>query len=221
MAFYHKDLKYHDDTTEKRELSPGDIEFLLQLQREMNTQDTTGTADPRFWVIKGSERVRDNDDPDGYDLIVNGQQVATGTNEACEYLNKEILPDCDVDKSECRIEATSMIDFYEFALHYKDCGGEDDHDYMDVDDLNEFLKENGYEDTQLVGFSIKPVVYPGTMFITEKAAREHLQSNHYHYSDDAHTYCMCAWRSPDVERLWKILREVKWDELQTGLECRK
>ena len=43
----------------------------------MNTQDTTGTADPRFWVIKGSERVRDNDEPDGYDLIIEGQQVAT------------------------------------------------------------------------------------------------------------------------------------------------
>lgn len=218
MAFYHKDLKYHDDTTEKRELSHGDIEFLLQLQHEMNTQDTTCTADPRFWVIKGSEKVRDNDDPDGYDLFVDGQEVATGTAEACEYLNKEILPDCDVDKSECRIEALPLLDFFEFVLHYKGYDGEDDHDYMDVDDLNEFLKDNGYEDTQLVGFSIKPVVYPGTMFITEKAAREHLERNYYHYSDDAHTYCMCAWRSPDVERLWKILREVKWDELQTGLE---
>lgn len=31
------------------------------------------------------------------------------------------------------------------------------------------------------------------------------------YSEDAHTYCMVAWRSPEVEKLWKILRETKWD----------
>ena len=52
MAIFHKTLHYHEDTTEKRDISQEDIEFLKRLQLEMNTQDTTGTADPRFWVIK-------------------------------------------------------------------------------------------------------------------------------------------------------------------------
>ena len=56
MAIFHKTLQYHEDTTKKRELNQEDVEFLKRLQLEMNTQDTTGTADPRFWVIKGSER---------------------------------------------------------------------------------------------------------------------------------------------------------------------
>ena len=64
MAIFHKTLQYHEDTTEKRDISQEDIEFLKKLQLEMNTQDTTGTADPRFWVIKGSERVVDNEEPD-------------------------------------------------------------------------------------------------------------------------------------------------------------
>ena len=64
MAIFHKTLQYHEDTTEKRDISQEDIEFLKKLQLEMNTQDTTGTADPRFWVIKGSERVINNEDPD-------------------------------------------------------------------------------------------------------------------------------------------------------------
>ena len=64
MAIFHKTLQYHEDTTEKRDISQEDIEFLKKLQLEMNTQDTTGTADPRFWVIKGSERVVDNENPD-------------------------------------------------------------------------------------------------------------------------------------------------------------
>ena len=52
MAIFHKTLQHHEDTTEKRDISQEDIEFLKKLQLEMNTQDTTGTADPRFWVPK-------------------------------------------------------------------------------------------------------------------------------------------------------------------------
>ena len=69
----------------------------------------------------------------------------------------------------------------------------------------------GYSEVEVIGISVRPVIYPSTMFLTEKAAREHLQRNDYHYSGDAHTYCMCSWRSPDVERLWKILREIRWE----------
>ena len=88
--------------------------------------------------------------------------------------------------------------------------GEEDHEYFTVEELNSFLSDNGYDELKVFGISTKPVIYPNTMFLTEKDAREHLQSNDYHYSEDAHTYCMSAWRSPVVERLWKILREVRW-----------
>lgn len=44
MAIFHKTLQYHEDTTEKRDISQEDIEFLKKLQLEMNTQDTTGTG---------------------------------------------------------------------------------------------------------------------------------------------------------------------------------
>ena len=158
MAIFHKTLQYHEDTTEKRDISQEDIEFLKKLQLEMNTQDTTGTADPRFWVIKGSERVIDNENPDELVLQVDGSTVTSTTQE-----------------------------------------------------VNEFLANNGYDDVMIVGISIRPFMYPNTMFLTEKEAREHLKRNHYHYSEDAHTYCMVAWRSPEVEKLWKILRETKWE----------
>ena len=56
MAKYHDHLQYHEDTTEKHVLTEKEIQFLLKLQKEMNTQDTVGNADPRFWVIKGTEK---------------------------------------------------------------------------------------------------------------------------------------------------------------------
>lgn len=49
MAKFWK-TKRHEDTTEKRQLLKDDIDFLVNLQREMNTQDHLCQADPRYWV---------------------------------------------------------------------------------------------------------------------------------------------------------------------------
>lgn len=209
MAYYHKYLKYHEDTALKRNLTEDDRSFLRKLQTEMNTQDTCETRDPRFWVIKGSEKVYDNDNPDMYGLSHHGTIVAEDTDSICAYLNEEILPECDeIDWTECRIEKESG--FFDFVLKYKNSSGELDEDLMTSDDLNTFLQEHGYDDFEVIGISVRPIIYPNTMFLTEKDARQHLEANHYHYSDDAHTYCMSAWRSLVVERLWKILQETAW-----------
>ena len=48
-------------------------------------------------------------------------------------------------------------------------------------------------------------------FLTKREAIEHIKANHYHYTDKVHTYGMTAWRSPQVERLFKILEEVEWE----------
>lgn len=212
MAIYHKTLKYHEDETQKRDLTQEDIHFLLELQKEMNTQDTTETADPRYWVIKGSETCRNDLEPDEYGLLCDGSELASTMEETIKYLNENILPHCgDPEKNKCSIEPENpLCSSYEFVLNYKDFFGEEDHDYLTREELNEFLSDNGYSEVEVIGVAVRPVIYPNTMFLTEKAAREHLQKNDYHYSEDAHTYCMCAWRSPDVERLWKILREVRW-----------
>ena len=213
MAIYHKTLKYHNDETQKRDLTQEDIHFLLELQKEMNTQDTTGTADPRYWVIKGSETYRNDYEPEEYGMLFDGAEVASATEETIKYLNNNILPHCgDPGKNECSIKPASLLyPSSEFVLSYKDLCGEEECDYLTREELNEFLSENEYSEAEVIGISVRPIIYPSTMFLTEKAAREHLRRNYYHYSEDAHTYCMCAWRSPEVERLWKILREIRWD----------
>lgn len=213
MAIYHKTLEYHEDQTQKRVLTQEDIQFLLELQKELNTQDTTGTADPRYWVIKGSETYRNDLEPDEYELLCDESELASTTEETIKYLNENILPHCgDPEKNECSIELESLLcPSYEFVLNYKDFSGEEDRDYLTREELNEFISDNGYSEVGVIGVSVRPIIYPNTMFLTEKEAREHLERNYYHYSDDARTYCMCAWRSPEVERLWKILREIRWD----------
>ena len=130
-----------------------------------------------------------------------------------KYLNDNILPDCNIDRG-CKIETGYTWDF---KLTYTE-DGEEEYEDLSTQEVNEFLANNGHDDTMIIGISIRPFMYPNTMFLTEKEAREHLKRNYYHYSEDAHTYCMVAWRSPEVEKLWKILRETKWDCKDKELE---
>ena len=62
MAKYHKNLKCHEDEVEKHNITNEELEFLHELQKELNTQDTVSQANPRFWVIKGTERLYRVDD---------------------------------------------------------------------------------------------------------------------------------------------------------------
>lgn len=140
MAIFHKTLQYHEDTTEKRDISQEDIEFLKKLQLEMNTQDTTGTADPRFWVIKGSERVINNEDPDELCLQVDGSTVTSTTEETVKYLNDNILPDCNIDRG-CKIETGYTWDF---KLTYTE-DGEEEYEDLSTQEVNEFLANNGHD----------------------------------------------------------------------------
>ena len=70
-----------------------------------------------------------------------------------------------------------------------------------MDDHDEFYT-CGYRDH-------RDVIAPDTMFITKKSCQEHIEKNGYHYKQP-HTYAMTAWRNPEVERLYKILKETDW-----------
>ena len=56
-------------------------------------------------------------------------------------------------------------------------------------------------------------IVPNTMFLTLREAEGHLKANYYHYTTEAHTYGMHAWRSPEVAQLIKLLHTVDFDEL--------
>lgn len=68
------------------------------------------------------------------------------------------------------------------------------------------------------------------MFLTEKDAQEHLERNHYHYSDEAHTYVKCAWRAPHLEKFFtnlfeffgvKIPPDLYYENKDKEAECKK
>lgn len=203
MAYYHKNLEYHEDTIEKHEITEAEREFLRELQKELNTQDDCGQADPRFWVIKGTEKIYGMED--GEIALCSDDVAIHGIENIIEYIRNEILP--DINASECAEGMCSILDygFGDLAIAI-----DDERETYGLDELGEWLSEKTREDYCFRTYEEKSKIYENTMFLTQKDAEKHLRANHYHYSKDAHTYAMTAWRDPRMEKLVDILQSVKW-----------
>lgn len=214
MAIYHKGLKYHADEIEKHDITKEELEFLIALQKEMNTQDHVGQAAPRFWIIKGSEKLyRVEGEEDGIELYdTEGCSTdADGIEEIVKYIQENFLEDinsCYGDSYKVSVKKGIFHD--SIAVDNKD---EMFDELVTADEITEWLHKFGYDEYEAIPYKIIPKIYEDTMFLTQKAAEEHLKRNSHHYSGDAHTYAMTAWRSPEVDRLWKVLSTVDFSRL--------
>ena len=85
-----------------------------------------------------------------------------------------------------------------------------------LEDAFEFVLDNLNEDRHFEKIPVVRVakIIPNTLFLTKKAAKEHMKANHYHYNDTVHTYAMTAWRSPEVENLFRIIENLDLEELE-------
>lgn len=172
-----------------------DIQFLKELQSELKTQDNDCQAAPRFWVIKDYEY---QITAEGYhDRVSIYDQYQADTYEIEEYC-KRIL------ETEDPIISTEEIDNLKSIM-------EDDEFFRETH-LIEWIEENCKEAT-ICYEKEEGVIKQNTMFLTKQEAKDHLEANSHHYSDQAHTYAMTAWRAPKVARLLNILETFDWDTL--------
>lgn len=197
MAKYWEHLEYHEDTVEKHKITEDEIRFLKELQKEMNTQDSCGQADPRYWVIRDFDKVYGEklNNPDGL-TVYNSDDG----NEVCEIEYRMF------GSSKMADEILKELEEQEYELSDNDkqtiC------DAYDLDSLIEALEEL---DFSVMQYEIVPKYFG--MFLTQKAAEEHLRANYYHYSGNATTYAMTAWRSKEADMLYKILHSVDFEQL--------
>ena len=215
MAKFHENLHYHDDTTVKHNITKDELDFLSNLQHELNTQDHVCQADPRFWVIMGEEK---QVVPSGYedDVVLYdndaADELADGIENIIKFLNEKFKDDGEPwtitqDYSSYTIKSNEDADYDEYLC--------------DLDELETWLHEHNHACYTFNYYSCKPKVYPNTMFLTEKAAATHLRQNDYHYDATAHTYAMTAWRSPEIEKLIKILQTVDFSSIISNIITNK
>lgn len=177
-------------------LNKDDMNFLKRLKEEMVNQETDSQASPRFWVIRDYEWVDTGDryydrisvyiprDCENYELY----DFIENIEEYYGMLSEELI-------KEARLLNSAVVTL---TQNQKE------------DVCLDWIRNN--LEAEIIYESHIPSIVPNTFFLTKREAKEHIKANHYHYSDRVHTYAMSAWRSPQVERLYKIIEGTNWDE---------
>lgn len=162
-----------------------DVEFLKKLQQEMLTQDNAQAA-PRFWVVKDVERIYNvTSDIDGYEVILDSERAGESKEEVLSFLKDWT----DIEPNEFN--------------KYEKCNS--------LYELIECLRKEGFDAYEVSYRDIYEIIAENTLFLTLAECEKHIELNRHHYIRP-HPYCMTAWRSPQVERLFKILENENWDK---------
>lgn len=206
--------KYHEDTVKKHKITQEELNFLKELQKEMNTQDTVSQADPRFWVV-ATDKHEELGTEECFDVVRlycsdDCETVCDGDMSSIIKYIKENYYD-ELNKENITFEDKDTFYHIQFGKD-ENC---DEYCVYDSNDLLRFLKNHNIiaDSYELVYYQHIHYIYPNTMFLTNRSCKEHIKTNYYHYNEDAHSYAMTAWRSPEVSKLFKILQEVDWDNI--------
>lgn len=194
-------------------LSRNDLEFLIDLQHEMLTQDTVCQAAPRFWVV-ATDKHRipgDIDSCDGSHLY-----CSDDCEIVCDGDIKSII-DYVIENHEEEVKDMTFSDKgHYWYIEYKENDEIEEEFIYSSEEILEFFKDREIlsDVYELTYYREVHHNYPNTMFLTNRSCKEHIAANHYHYNDDAHSYAMTAWRSPEVEHLFKILDVIDWKTMR-------
>jgi len=169
------------------EISDELYDQLMDLSKEMMTQDNRCTAYPIFYQIRDWKRVYDSElNGSNYILIDrNGDYI---TIESAEDLMSYLeYRDIEFDKEEIE----GLWEDYQTEFGWE---------------LDEYLEDKGLTDLEKMSYSMEPVYT--NAFLTEKEAQRHLESNDYHYHRDADTYVNHGWRNNDMQILHNLAKEI-------------
>lgn len=178
--------------------------FLKALQQEMITQDPVCQASPRFWVV-GDYRWEVAAEGCGERTAYFSFDLCEGRSLSLKEIAEALFEHLDEDE-ETHLDKTELKSLIEEMKN-----GEGD--ACELEDMVEDMLDELGMDYSKFEEEEKHFIHPNTFFLTNREAKEHIERNHYHYSSQAHSYAMTAWRSPQVEKLFEILETMDWDKL--------
>ncbi|CAI6269898.1 hypothetical protein NSQ09_21870 [Bacillus sp. FSL W8-1202] len=169
-----------------------DIQFLKELQNELKTQDHDSQAEPRFWTVGD------------YEWVEAREENAERYSVYLPYIAEAYVFDAYLEeiKEDSELSKEALTELQEI---------EDDYD-----DAIEWIQKYIDEEAELIPERKVHIIQPNTMFLTKAEAKRHIRLNKHHYTSEAHTYAMTAWRAPKVERLFKILETFDWKSIETS-----
>ncbi|WP_342498239.1 hypothetical protein [Bacillus sp. FSL M8-0350] len=170
------------------------IQFLRRLQQELKTQDVDCQAAPRFWVVGDYKWVEANGgNAERYSVYL--------PNAAESYPVKDYIENAKED-GEFSGDQLKELD---------ECNN-------DYDEILEWIQKYEDEGAELFPEKKVHIKKDNTFFITKEEAKKHIKANSHHYTSEAHTYAMTAWRAAKVAKLWEILQEFDWESVEIKKE---
>lgn len=172
-----------------------DIEFLRELQHELNTQEHDGQAAPRYWGIEETHLEMTHDgEGEPYIITYDGDNQYT-LKEYIEKIDEELVNE---DFAE------SIIDEWNYNT-----------DKSDANEVLDFANTyiNTYDDYLVWLKETMRISKETGCFLTKRAAKNYLEKNYYHHNE-GHTYAMTAWRNPEFEHLMNILQTMNIDDIK-------
>lgn len=211
MALFQETHPLPIDPIAKRPLTPNDIEFLKELQHELNVQDSMGNRAPRFWVIKESKKtyVGENND---YEYVT----ITDEQNPESEIENLDELFDTIVEIASDRSYPYLIEKNHDGYIIITNTDTDSTDVICSITDetsgvLNDITGEYDRFKSNYIGNESR--IVPDTLFLTHRACEEHLRKYGYNYSPDAHAYAMTADRRPEVERLMDLLQHIDFEQI--------
>ncbi len=162
-----------------------DIEFLIDLQNKLNTQESDGSADPLFWgVMETKNRPAPPESYDGIELF-DGED-SYDENQLNEL--KEWMRD--------------GLDFKESALE----------NIEDLYEAQKLLNRAGYN-AKICYYRSEDVLSPETgAFLTKEACQNYIKINSHNLCNPR-TYAMTAFRNSEYSQLLQILKTADFTVL--------
>ena len=176
------------------EVTDEQYDFLMNLSKEMNTQDNRATTRVMFTVFQKKKIYGvDGDYTDKTEYME--EDDCDGTIQFEDIIGRINDRNEGLDEEEDRDEFVRLECWHHHEHMCKEC----------IEDKNwgAFDLPDGFKE---IGYVVNDMVYVDNFF-SEKAAEAHIKQNHYHY-EEPYVYGTSAWRNPEIETLQEILKSI-------------
>jgi len=163
------------------QVSDEEYKQLMEIARELNTQDNCGTADP-FW------------------FLFDKQKLPTSST----YSDKYLWHNSDWEASEEEVQELLKDKKDDFTKEYRKLEKESKEFYPHTDEVDlhrRVMERMGYEQV----FYTEVATCPKGVFFTEKACKAWAKANRHHLSSQAYNFVASLWRNAEMQLIRKIL----------------
>lgn len=166
-----------------------DLDYLIELGKELKTQDNLATRKPLIFRIQDIEVIQCVEGIEDFKKI------------SFDEFDEEVDGTTVFDEEKLDQIRHFLINIYEFDEFINKRLAE----CMDLDDIITFCDVHGV-DCEVLYFA-NELRYSGE-FLTRKAAKAHLKKFRHRYSDEAKIYCSCGAENEELTRLTEVLERL-------------